>query len=350
MQRDSLEQRQQMRKKKRKKRNHIIRAAAAAILAAATALCINACKSSVKPDGTYVQIEIAQGEPTKAIAATLKENGLITSVSGFVNDVKKSEYAANLRYGVYNIERGMSNDEIIELLTTGPNVKNTISVTVPEGFSLEKIIERVAGAGLSDKTSLLAAAKDDYDYSFLKCVPESDDIKYRLQGFLFPSTYEFEKDADARTIIDTMLAEFEKQMKKNNISEKNLYETITLASLVEREAKLDDERAKIAGVIKNRIEKGMRLQIDATVVYVISNGMYDVDRVLYKDLETESPYNTYKYKGLPAGPICSPGIKSIQAAQNPEKHNYYYYRTDSQKNDGSHVFTETFDEHKNAGQ
>ena len=108
------------------------------------------------------------------------------------------------------------------------------------------------------------------------------------------------------------------------------------------------DRPKIAGVIENRLNTGMKLQIDATVVYAISDGMYDVNRVYYKDLEVDSPYNTYKYNGLPVGPIASPGLKSIEAALNPEKHDYFYYRTDSTKNDGSHVFSKDFEEHKAA--
>ena len=345
---ESIQQRRAEREARRRKRNRII--AAAIVLALAAAVGILVYRGGVVRDGTVVEIEIKQGQSTKSIANTLKENGLIFSVSGFLRAVEKSEYANSLRYGMYQIKRGTDTEDIIKLLATGGNVKNSVSVTIPEGFSLERIVERIAGLGLSDSEELYAAVQADYDYGFLDCIPEEAEVKYRLQGFLFPSTYEFSKDADAKSIINTMLAEFEKQMKKEGISETQLYEVVTLASLVEREAKLDDERAKIAGVINNRIAKGMLLQIDATVVYAISDGMYDVDRVLYKDLETDSPYNTYKYKGLPAGPICSPGIKSIKAAAFPEKHNYYYYRTDTQKADGSHIFTETFDEHKNAAQ
>ena len=101
----------------------------------------------------------------------------------------------------------------------------------------------------------------------------------------------------------------------------------------------------IAGVIENRLNLDMPLQIDASVVYAISGGMYDVERVLYKDLEVDSGYNTYKNKGLPTGPICNPGIKSIYAAMNPQKHQYLFYHTDTTKNDGSHIFSKTYEEH-----
>ena len=122
-------------------------------------------------------------------------------------------------------------------------------------------------------------------------------------------------------------------------------EAINRAALIERESKLDSERTMISGVIDNRIKKGMLLQIDASVVYAVSDGLYDLNRVLYKHLEIDSPYNTYKYAGLPAGPICNPGIKSIEAAMTPESHDYLYYHTDNEKNDGSHIFTRTLSEH-----
>ena len=349
MDRESIQGRRAERAARRRKKKIIAASVFVVFLIGAVIFAVKGCSGGVVRDGAVIEVEIEQGQSTKAIANTLKEKGLISGVSGFLRAVEKLDAANSLRYGVYQIERGTGTEDIIKILSTGGSLKNSVTVTIPEGFSLERIIERLVDLGLSDSDTLYAAVKADYDYSFLKCIPDDADVKYRLQGFLFPSTYEFSKDADANSIINTMLAEFEKQLKKEGISEKNLYETITLASLVEREAKLDSERAKIAGVINNRISAGMLLQIDATVVYAISDGMYNVDRVLYKDLEVDSPYNTYKYKGLPSGPICSPGIKSIKASASPEEHSYYYYRTDTDKADGSHIFTETFEEHKSAG-
>lgn len=162
---------------------------------------------------------------------------------------------------------------------------------------------------------------------------------------MFPQTYEFFKTATAHEIINTMLGEFEKQYSKISDIKNIDYDTVVLASLVEREAKLDTERGKIAGVIKNRLNENMLLQIDATVVYAITNGLYNADKVYYKDLENPSPYNTYKYKGLPVGAICNPGIKSLKAALMPDIHKYKFYHTDENKKDGSHIFTENYDEH-----
>lgn len=316
---------------------------------AIVSVCVSCAGGKVNNDGTLVEITVEQGDSAKVIAKTLEENGLISSDSKFIRALKKSDYANSLKYGVYNIARGTEISEIIKILAGGGSPKNAVVVTIPEGFSLERIIERLVESGLSTKSELLDAAEADYDYSFLKCVPDDDGIKYKLQGFLFPATYQFTKDMTAKEMIDAMLKVFEENVSGLGISNDKLYKILTTASLVEREAKVDSERERIAGVINNRLEKDMRLQIDASVVYAISDGMYNVERVLYRDLEVVSPYNTYVNTGLPVGPICSPGIKAIKAAAHPEKHNYFYYRVDGNKSDGSHIFTENFEEHINAG-
>ena len=125
----------------------------------------------------------------------------------------------------------------------------------------------------------------------------------------------------------------------------DMNDIIILASLIEREAKVSRERTIISGVLQNRIEKNMPLQIDASVIYAVSDGLYDMDKVLYKHLEYESPYNTYYVSTLPVGAICNPGIASIKAAMQPDSHNYLYYNTDEKKNVGSHVFNETLSQH-----
>ena len=225
-----------------------------------------------------------------------------------------------------------------------------VKLTIPEGFSAEMIAARCEKLGLVKAEDFLSELENGkFGFSFINDIPSKDGVKYKLQGYLFPSTYVFKSTASAHDVISVLLAEFEKQynsVKNLNKNEVSMNDIIISASLIEREAKLDSERSMISGVIRNRIKKGMRLQIDASVVYAISDGLYDVSRVYYKDLEKDSPYNTYKYAGLPVGAICNPGIKSIKAAMQPQESNYLYYRTDNSKNDGSHIFTETFNEHK----
>lgn len=292
-----------------------------------------------------VTVKVPEGASSRKIAQILKEKDVIESEFLFLARLKLSKYNGKLQHGTFKFDKNDSFSEIAEILATKGTKKNTVTLTIPEGYSVERIKARVIEMGLCTDNEFEAALNKDYDYPFLASVPKSSGIRYRLQGFLYPSTYEFYADATAETVITTLLDEFEKQTKDLNIAD--YHKTITLASLVEREAKLDSEREIISGVITNRIRKNMLLQIDASVVYAISDGMYDVDRVFYKDLEVNSPYNTYKYTGLPAGPICSPGIESIKAAINPASHNFLYYHTDTEKNDGSHIFTETYTEHQN---
>lgn len=293
--------------------------------------------------GKDVVITVEQGQPLISIAETLKENDIIMSKYLFILKAKLSGNTANLKYGDFTLNSDMSYDEILEKLTTEGAKKETVTLTIPEGYSAEMIALKCQDAGLCTKDEFLDALNDDYDYKFIKKIPNKD-VKYTLQGFLFPSTYELYADSSAHDIVDTLLSEFEKQYPDGY---DNIFDVITRASLIERETKLDSERKTISGVINNRIKKGMLLQIDASVVYAITDGMYDVDVVYFKDLETKSKYNTYKYAGLPIGPICSPGLESIEAALNPESHEYLYYHTDEVKKDGSHIFTKTFEEHTN---
>ena len=294
------------------------------------------------------RVKIEKGLSTYQIADVLKENDVISNKTLFLLFVNFSEYRGKLQYGTFDFEKGDGYFEIIRRLATSGAKKETVTVTIPEGFSVEKIIKKLVDSGLGTKKEYEKALNESYDYEFIKHIKASPECNYKLQGFLFPATYEFYTDDMPHKIIDTMLKEFEKQYNSLGVSYDGLYEIITKASLIEREAKIDSERSKIAGVIENRLDGNMRLQIDATVVYTISDGLYDVERVLYSDLETNSPYNTYKITGLPIGPISNPGIKSIKAAISPDKHNYLYYRTDNNKNDGSHIFTENFEAHTNA--
>lgn len=296
-------------------------------------------------DGGTVTITVKEGTSTSKIAKILKDEGVINSRLWFMLRLTLSKYNGKLQYGTFKIDKNDPIDEVIEILATKGAKKNTVTLTIPEGYSVERIKERVTGLGLCTDNEFENALKKDYDYSFLKAVPKSKDIRYRLQGFLYPSTYEFYSDASAEMVITTMLNEFEKQVGSLGISNDKMYETITKASMIEREARVAAERPIIAGVFENRLKQNMLMQIDATVVYAISDGMYNVDRVLYKHLEVDSKYNTYKYKGLPVGPICCPGLSSIKAAKNPASHKYLYYHTDTKKNDGSHIFTENYEQH-----
>lgn len=334
-----------LREKKRSKGVYCIVAALVLILAAVWFIPrIHAYNSSTSKDGATVEFVVEQGTPIKTIAKNLKKAGLIKYDGMFVHKVKSMDYDNMLKYGTFELNTGMCMEDIIKALASGTS-GDTFTLTIPEGYSVQQIAAKLETDGICTKGEFFDALDDDYDYDFIDEIPKVD-YDYKLQGFLFPSTYEFFKGASAHDIIDKLLGEFEKEYQKlGSNSKQNLYDTVIIASLVEREAQLDSERAKISGVIYNRLKNNMSLQIDAAVIYILSDGMYNVDRVLYKDLESDSPYNTYNTVGLPVGPICNPGLSSLQAAVNPENHSYLYYHTDESKRDGSHIFTETYSDH-----
>lgn len=297
------------------------------------------------------KIIIDKGTSTREIAKILKDNKVISSEVMFLVTVNLSEYKGELKFGEFTFTPEDNYNDIIKKMATDGAKKETVTITIPEGYSVEQVVSLLSKAGFGSEEEIRIAMNDEYDYEFLKKISTTPETRYKLEGFLFPETYEFFKDQTPHEVIDKMLSTFEKEYSKLSVGYENVYEIITKASVIEKEAKAPHDRAKISGVISNRINKNMPLQIDATVIYAKTKGKYDsMDRVLYKDLEITSLYNTYKNKGLPPGPISNPGIESIKAAINPENHNYLYYRVDTEKNDGSHIFSETFGEHKeNAG-
>lgn len=298
-------------------------------------------------DKKQVTVVIEEGSTVGQMAKELKKAGVIRSTFLFRWKAAHSEHGP-LQYGAFTLDTGWCLDDVVRVLATQGAQKESFAFLVPEGYSVEQICDKaVANEICTEEEFYQELDNGSFPYEFIKEIPADREVTHKLQGFLFPETYHFDSDTDAHILIDTMLAEFEKhyQNLKNIPSEYSFFDIITVASLVERESKLDSERATIAGVIYNRIREDMPLQIDASVVYACSQGKYDMDQVLYSDLEVDSPYNTYQNPGMPVGPICNPGIASIKAALLPEKHSYLYYHTDEVKQDGSHIFTETYEEH-----
>lgn len=300
--------------------------------------------------GEDVVVDIPQGSSVKKIAAILHEQGLINYERAFVNRVKESEYRGKLKYGTYTLNTGMNTMQMIEIMgaaETGSTALQTL--TVPEGFSVEQIAARVNEQGICTAEEFLnAVSSAQYQYSFLDAIPADANVNYRLQGFLFPATYNIYEDTTAESLVEAMLSKFAEVYTPLEVmaaeSSYTTYELITMASIVEREAKLSEERPTIAGVIYNRLNINMALQMCPTVLYPLTSGMYDVSQVTYADLEIDSPYNTYKNQGLPPGPICNPGESSIRAVLSPESHSYLYYHVDDEAA-GSHIFSESYEEH-----
>ena len=207
---------------------------------------------------------------------------------------------------------------------------------------------RLEEKGVCTKKAFLEAAstKEGYDFEWLSDIEEKEGKKYILQGYLYPDTYNIYKTASPKEIITLMLENFEKHYKEIE-TDQSMDRIVILASVIERETSVPSERVTIAGVIENRIKKDMRLQIDPTALYPLTDGMYDKKKVTYDDLKIDSPYNTYRNKGLPVGPICNPSVDCMKAAANPEKHEYLYYHTKS-ADSKEHEFFKTYKEHINS--
>lgn len=300
--------------------------------------------------GETVSIEIEQGESMWDIAAKLKEEGLIRYQSVFYLKAKSMGAVAKLRYGTFSIYREAGLEDIINTLISGGALKEETMFTVPEGYTIEQIAVKLENEGICSESEFLYAVEQDYDYWFLESVPEDAEVRYKLQGFLYPETYAISEDMTAEDIVVVMLDYFgtmytEEMDARAKELGKTTYEVVIEASIIERETTVDSEKSMIAGVIQNRLEIDMMLQIDPTFLYPITNGLYDITTVTYEHTQYDSPYNTYQNKGLPPGPISNPAISSLEAALNPAEHEYYYYHTDTEKNDGSHIFTKTYQEH-----
>ena len=303
---------------------------------------MSSAEEPVNLTGQLVTVTIPEGATTRDIAKILKENKLIKNEFLFRLSSKMDGFDGTYRQGTYEIDTGLSKTQIMELLQTGV-VMERRKVTIPEGFTVKQIAERAFEAGVCIVQEFFDECNTGtFDYEFLQGLP---DREYRLEGYLFPSTYFLSDEMTAHDLIDMMLTEFDKVYKKYKsdieASEYTLDQIVTIASMVEKEINVPEERQRAAGVIYNRLKQdGMALGIDATVLYAVGKTGGELTA---EDLNTDSPYNTRKNTGLPLGPISNPGEPSIEAAVKPESHNYLYYVLEAQGKN-NHVYCETYDD------
>jgi len=296
-------------------------------------------------DNSEIEVIIPSGSTTDDIADILIENELILNKLVFKLIAKDLGYDTKFKAGTYHLNQSMDNKEIIEMIAKGDVYIETVTFTIPEGFELVQIVDRLESSELIDKDKFLnELVNGEFNYKFLEFINRDT----MLEGFLFPDTYKVEIGASEHEIINKMLNKFDLVFKNEYYDrlkeiDMSLNELITLASIIEREGKLDSERATISSVFHNRLDINMKLQSCATVQYILGERK---EVLLFSDLEIDSPYNTYLYYGLPPSPIASPGEISIVAALYPEETEYLYFVT-KEANDGSHYFSKTFEEHQN---
>ena len=290
-----------------------------------------------------IVIDIPSGSTVNQVSDILKENKLIKNKVLFKLYVRISNNSSNLKSGKYLFNQTYSNKQIINDLALGRVYNDGIKITVPEGSTSAEIINLLVDNNLGEKEvyEKLVSNPDEFKetYEFLK----EDDIT-SLEGFLYPSTYYFDEKESEKEILSHMLKIFqskynEKLQKRQKELNKSLYEVVNLASIVEKEAVLDEDRPIIASVFYNRLDIGMPLQSDATIQYIFEERKKSIT---YDDLKINSPYNTYIVKGLPPTPIANPGIESIEAVLYPDDTDYLYFVATI---DGGNTYSKTYEEH-----
>lgn len=321
-------------------------AAALAFLAllAATGIGTAAVKSYLGPansgDRTEIRVEIPAGSSTRQVAETLRGKGLIKNSLVFRIYAQLNGQEGKLRSGEYLLRRDMPVADILGVLVRGDVI--TYPFTVPEGYTVLQIARLVDAKGIAHEQEFLAAARRAR--ARLEFIPADDRLLQPLEGYLFPDTYRVPKGVSADEVVDMMIRRFQSVFTPEMAERAadlglSVHEAVTLASIVEAEAVVDDERPVIAAVYHNRLRIKMKLDADPTVRYVLPN---PGPIVTYEDLEVNSPYNTYRNNGLPPGPINNPGLASLKAALFPANVNYLYFVA---RKDGRHEFSRTYREH-----
>lgn len=294
-------------------------------------------------DSSEKQVFVLEsGMTASEVAGDLEAKDLIRNENMFRILCKIQKADAKLVAGMYYLSPSMTSNEILDTLMKGPEPE-VMRITIPEGYTTAQIVTTLAKNGLGTEDALYAAIEsfDVSDYPFLKDIPSG---KNQLEGFLFPDTYFFDKKGTARDTIDRFLQRFEQELTAETNTrldemKMSVYEWVIKASIVEREAVKAEERPLIAGVFENRLRTNMPLESCATIQYILG----EVKPVLtIADTKIDSPYNSYQHIGLPPGPIANPGDASLRAALYPEKTDYFFFVA---KNDGSHAFSVTYQEH-----
>lgn len=309
---------------------------------------LKSCTGPTLAEGETVEVTIEEGSTALQIGTVLQDHGVIAGSGEFVSRVTELGVISELKPGVYTFTGGQTMDEIISVLRVGPGGA-TETFTIPEGFTVQATAEQVAKAhgGITVEDFLACvnnAAAYEEEFPFVAGAYNNS-----LEGFLFPKTYAVNRDATADSVVRMMLAQYQIEVAGLDYSYAesmglSSYDVLKLASIIEKEASGDDEnRANVSSVFYNRLAIGMPLQSDATTAYVVKQDPTAED--IANDM---SPYSTYNNMGLPAGPICSPGLACLQAACSPAQTGYYYFYFKEVDGEMTYFFSETNDQHNDA--
>ncbi|MBV9134899.1 MAG: endolytic transglycosylase MltG [Chloroflexi bacterium] len=303
-------------------------------------------------DPTTQVVTIQNGETANDIGTQLQQRGLVRSSLAFRFAADQAGVGSSLAAGDYELSKSMSTTEIVQVLAKG-EVKRGLVATIPEGWRSEQIADRLEATSFTSRTDFLSAVAAPPSVPGVELLPPP--APQRLEGYLFPETYEVPQPVSGNRAAELMVRMFAQRvgdaLKVPTESKLTPSQVITLASIVEREAKVPSERATIASVYLNRLNADMPLQADPTVQYAVATrdgaaaSAYNYWRDLSSaDLQVDSPYNTYLRTGLPPGPICNPGEASIRAVLQPAKTDFLYFVATTDGS-GSHLFARTLNEH-----
>ncbi|WP_050752945.1 endolytic transglycosylase MltG [Pseudobacteroides cellulosolvens] len=304
----------------------------------------------VIPESKGIQFEVPRGATSAQITDKLAEEGIIKNTFMFKMISKINGFDGTYKSGTHILSKDLDYDSLMRILSSDPV---TSKVLIPEGYTLNQITDKLYKDKLIDKAKFAnVALNEKFDYKFLKGIPQREK---RLEGYLFPDTYNFDVKSGEKAIIDRMLSRFDEVFKPEYYEKAKalgltVHEVIILASIIEREAKEYEERRLISGVFYNRLKSKnpihKKLQSCATIQYILLNKTGEVKpKLTDADTKINDPYNTYLHEGLPPGPICCPGKESIEAALEPETTDYYYFVS---KGDGTHEFSTTLSQHQAA--
>ena len=289
-------------------------------------------------------IIVQEGMTTADIAQLLHEKKLVKDPTAFRWEARYKGLATKLQAGPYQIEGGLSNGAIVDVMVKG-RVKQ-LRFTVPEGFTVVKTAKKLEAEGLGNADKFIAAAKNYAPFDYMQT--DNPDVLFKAEGFIYPATYELPVGLSEDKILAILVGQFDEYMREEKIPEKcaqqglQLRQVVNVAAMVELEAVFAEEQPRIAGVFLKRLAIGMPIQSDTTIQYLLGS---QKEIITFDDTKIQSPYNTYQNPGLPPGPIGSPGMSAIKAVLEPEKTEYLYFVAEK---DGHHRFTKTYSEHLRA--